>query len=243
MIQQRLRRRMTATGIHTLEEYLSTILEDGNSEELSEAVDLLTTNTTSFFREPQHFDFLTKTIIPGLVASGKKRFKVWSAAASEGAEAYTIAMVLSEIKRAGTDIDWAILGTDVSTRMVEKATTAIYNAEQLEGMPKHLLQRYFLTARHPSMGGQGRVVPELRAKVRFRLMNLMDTTYPLDRDISVAFLRNVLIYFESADQKRVVEQVARHIAPGGYLLVGHSESMAVASDQLKLVAPTIFRKV
>ncbi len=245
MVDQRLKRLVIAGGFDTTEQFLQAVLADPRrAEDLEAAIDLITTNTTSFFREAQHFTYLTEHILPQLLAKkGRPRLKFWSAASSEGAEAYTIAMVLAEAQRNGAVFDFAILGTDISTRMIDKANRAIFGREQTSGIPKHLLQRYFLTARDAHHAGQSRAVPELRARVRFRLMNLMDDTYPLDQDISVAFLRNVLIYFSSEDQRQVVNRVARHLAPGGYLIVGHAESMAVQSASLQQVVPTIFRKV
>jgi chemotaxis protein methyltransferase CheR len=208
------------------------------------ALDLITTNTTSFFREDQHFDFMADTMLPGLSTKGgrKPRVKVWSAAASEGAEAYTIAMVLAEGLRRGLAYDFAVLGTDVSTRILEKATRAVFERDQLETVPPDLRRRYFLQAADPAMAGMARIVPELRRHVRFGYLNLMDDAYPIDNDLSAVFLRNVLIYFERETQTKVVNRIVHHLAPGGYLFVGHSESMVVAHPALVQMRPSIFQK-
>lgn len=248
MIEQRLRKRVIAFGLTDTEAYLRQLLDgQGMEEELRIVIDLITTNTTSFFRESDHFDFLANEALPNRLAAArpgrKPRFKLWSAAASEGAEAYTSAMVLAEAQRRGTTFDFAVLGTDISQRMLERGAEAVYGADQLSTVPPDLVKRYFMSSRHPSVAGKVRVVPELRRHVRFRHLNLMDETYPVDRDVDLIFLRNVLIYFDSVDQERVVARLSRHVAPGGYLVVGHAESMVVRMEGLKQVRPTIFQKV
>lgn len=247
MIDQRLRRRVLEHGLPDTEAYLEKLLAGALPEgELPIVIDLITTNTTSFFRESDHFDFLTGTILPERLAKrradGRARFKLWSAASSEGAEAYTAAMVLEEVRRKGQVFDYAILGTDISERMLQRAAMAIYADEQLTTVPRDLAARYFMRAEDRSVAGKARVVPELRAKVRFRHLNLMDQAYPVDRDVDVIFLRNVLIYFDATDKERVVDRLAGHLAPGGYLLVGHAESMVVRHPALRQVKPTIFQK-
>jgi chemotaxis protein methyltransferase CheR len=126
--------------------------------------------------------------------------------------------------------------------MVHKANTAIYPMAELSGVPKDLLNRHFLTPVDPAQAGRMRVAPDLRAHVRFRQMNLMDDAYPVDRDVDVIFLRNVLIYFEQSTQTAVIARLAEHLAPGGWLMVGHAESMTVRHRGLEQVRPTIFRK-
>ena len=247
MIDQRLRRRVVEHGLPDTEAYLEKLLAgELPPDELPRVIDLITTNTTSFFRESEHFDFLTGHILPDRLAKaraeGRKRFKLWSAASSEGAEAFTAAMVLEEARRKGAGFDYAILGTDISARMLERATAAIYADEQLTTVPRDLVTRYFMRADDPSMAGKARIVPELRARTRFRHLNLMDKSYAVDRDVDVIFLRNVLIYFDATDKEQVVDRLAGHIAKGGYLLVGHAESMIVRHPLLRQVKPTIFQK-
>jgi chemotaxis protein methyltransferase CheR len=248
MIDQRLRRRVVAAGLPDTEAYLEKLLGGAlPADELRQVIDLITTNTTSFFREADHFDQLVQAILPERLAQrgaggiARRRFKLWSAAASEGAEAYTAAMVLEEARRR-MDFDYAILGTDISQRMLERATAAIYADDQLSTVPRDLVARYFLRSTVPSMAGKSRVVPELRSRVRFRHLNLMDTSYPVDRDVDVILLRNVLIYFDAEDKEQVVDRLVGHLAPGGYLMVGHAESMVVRHARLRQVRPTIFQK-
>lgn len=245
MIHQRLRRRVVEHGFETTDEYLRFLMssEEGK-EEMTHAVDLITTNTTSFFREPQHFDFMSEKMLPALASqSMRRRIKIWSAAASEGAEAFTAAIVMAEAQRRGLTFDYAILGTDISTRILQKASQAIFTAEQVSDISPDLLKRYFLHSSDPGFAGMARIVPELRRKVRFGKMNLMAKDYPVDRDINAVFLRNVLIYFEQEEQTQVVNKMAQHIAPGGYLFVGHSESMVVQHPSFRQVQPAVFQKV
>jgi chemotaxis protein methyltransferase CheR len=247
LIEQRLRRRVVAFGLTETEAYLQMLLDSpGMDEELRVVIDLITTNTTSFFRESAHFDHLARHIVPERMAAardGKRpRLKLWSAASSEGAEAYTLAIVLAELQRQGMGFDYAILGTDISNRMLQRAQAAIYDAEQLATIPAELRARYFLAGADPSVAGKARVVPELRRRVRFRHLNLMDESYGVDHDVDVIFLRNVLIYFDQSDKERVVARLAQHLAPRGYLIVGHAESMVVRHPSLRQVKPTIFQK-
>jgi chemotaxis protein methyltransferase CheR len=248
MIDQRLRRRVVAFALPDTEAYLEKLLGgDLPEDELKTVIDLITTNTTSFFRESDHFDFLRDHVAATKAAEtrpGKRaRLKIWSAASSEGAEAYTAAMVLTEAQKKGMAFDYAILGTDLSERMIERATTAIYGNDQLSTVPADLIRRYFLSSSDPSVAGKSRVVPELRRNVRFRNLNLMDETYPVDRDVDVIFLRNILIYFDPADKERVVHRLTQHLRTGGHLLVGHAESMVVRHPSLRQVKPTIFQKI
>lgn len=246
MIEQRLRRRVTDLGQATTEDYLRNLMAGRfGDDEMQLVIDLITTNTTSFFREKDHFDYLSSAMLPQLLATQNRavpRLKLWSAASSEGAEAFTIAMVLAEAQRNGVKFDWAVLGTDISHSMVAKARTGIYAAEQVDQIDADLRHRYFMSAVDPKANPEVRIVPELRQKVRFQPMNLMDDRYPIDRDIDVIFLRNVLIYFNSDDRTKVVRRLQTHLRPGGYLVVGHSEGMSVKTEGLLRIRPTIFRK-
>ncbi|MCD1627263.1 methyltransferase domain-containing protein [Seohaeicola saemankumensis] len=247
MVEQRLRRRVLDTGQKDMEAYLQALMAGRlGAAEMEMAIDLITTNTTSFFRENAHFDYLRDILLPQMVTGhngSAPRLKLWSAACSEGAEAFTLAMVMAQAQRSGLRFDWAVLGTDISRSMVEKARAAIYAADQVSALNTDLLTRYIMAAVNPAEKEQVRIVPELRQKVRFRQMNLMDPSYPIDRDIDVIFLRNVLIYFNAEDRAHVVRRLQSHLRPGGYLFVGHSEGMSVKADGMERIRPTIFRKM
>lgn len=247
MIEVRLRGRIKALGAADLDGYLGQLFGHGKlAEELPQVIDLLTTNKTDFFREPSHFDILTRQILPEAIRRGAKGstplVKVWSAASSDGAEAYTVAMVLAEAMRATAGFGYAVLGTDISLRMIERADRAIFSVQQLEAVPQILRDRYTLRSGCAATANFARMVPELRGRVRFEHLNLMDKSYPVDRNVDVIFLRNVLIYFGPEDQAAVIARLVGHLASGGYLIVGHSESMTVSHPLLHQQSPAVFRK-
>jgi len=246
MVEQRLHRRVVENGYGSTETYLRDLMAGRlGKEELGRAIDLITTNTTSFFREKAHFDTLEKLVLPRLLAdrrARRPRLKLWSAASSEGAEAYTLAMVLAEAQRKGLAFDWAILGTDISSSMLEKARAGIYDTDQIAPIEDDLRDRYLMASVNQESGDKVRIVPELRARVRFASLNLVDPSYPIDRDIDVIFLRNVLIYFNAEDREKVVRRLHGHLRPGGYLFVGHSEGMSIQLEGLERIQPTVFRK-
>lgn len=245
MLEGRLRRRMRALDLDSLEAYGNHLFDGGHlADEFVHIIDCVTTNKTDFFREPAHFEQLRDEIVPLLCRrrGGTPRLKVWSAAASTGAEAYTLAMVLQDMVAAGHGFSYAILGTDISTEVLRVAADAIYPEEMLVQIPAAFRRRYVMTARDPAQK-IGRIVPELRGHVRFQRLNLMDAYYAVDRDVDVVICRNVLIYFDRDTQKAVLGRLALHLRPGGFLIVGHSESMAgTGVPGLEQVSSTIFRR-
>jgi len=245
MLEGRLHKRVRALNYSGLNEYVENLFDAGQFDsELTHLIDVVTTNKTDFFREPAHFNFMRETAVPALLKlHGRKNasLKIWSSASSTGMEAYTTAMVLDDMTRTGSRFQFRILGTDISTAVLRLAKTAIYSRDVLAPVPEQFLKRYFLSSRNRS-SGERRVVPELRRMTHFMRMNLMDAAYPVDRDVDIIFCRNVLIYFDKPTQRKVVEQLCNHLRPGGYLLVGHSESMVhSAVPGLKQVQPTIFQ--
>ncbi len=247
LVHHRLAKRVSATRCDDLNDYLRKILNDPAwAHEKMVAIDMMTTNTTYFFREETHFDFLAGSIIPDLAEQAGRgypfQFNVWSAAASEGAEAYTAAMVLAELKDLHPGLEYSIIGTDLSPRMVEIANSGIYRAAQADKIPEYLRRKYLLKGKNAD-DGRVRFTKDLRSRTRFAQMNLMDNTYPVPPEVDLAFLRNVLIYFGPEDQKAVIDRVVSKIKPGGYLMVGHSESMVVEHREMFQIRPSIFRKM
>ena len=243
MVEGRLRKRVRALDLRTLDDYARHLFERGNlDQELTHLIDCVTTNKTDFFREPAHFEFLCREAVPKLMQSRSHRaFKVWSAACSIGAEAYTVALVLQDLKRSGQRFDYTILGTDISNEVLAKARDGIYPEAMLDPVPADLRQRYVMFSRDRSRS-EARIIPELRRLTQFHRLNLMEPDYPFDRDVDVIFCRNVLIYFDKPTQKAVVDRLASHLRPGGYLIVGHSETMAGgASSALRQVLPTVYQ--
>lgn len=246
MVEGRLRRRLRVLGLGSFAAYSNFLFrQDGLERELVHLIDAVTTNKTDFFREPEHFEFLASTMVPLLLKARGERsplLKIWSAASSTGAEAYSLAMVLDDMVSSGHDFRFAILGTDISTQVLEQGRRAVYPAEMIAPVPPEMQARYVMYARRPGMRREVRMAPEIRRQVRFAHLNLMDGTYPFDRDVDIVFLRNVLIYFEKADQEAVVARLLTHIRPGGYLVLGHSESMIGTTHAVRQVAPAVFQK-
>jgi chemotaxis protein methyltransferase CheR len=245
MLEGRLHKRVRALHCLDLEEYVERLFDAKNFEtELVHLIDCVTTNKTDFFREPSHFDFMRDVAVPESLnrrGRGSRPLKIWSAACSTGMEAYTIAMVLDDMTRAGPGFEFRILGTDISTGVLDLARKGIYTRDMIAPVPDEWVRRYFLSSRDRSRA-EVRVVPELRRTTNFRRMNLMDPAYPFDRDVDIIFCRNVLIYFDKPTQRKVVDRLCTHVRPGGYLMVGHSESMVHnGSKGLKQVQPTIFK--
>jgi chemotaxis protein methyltransferase CheR len=155
-------------------------------------------------------------------------------------EAYTIAMVLDDMVMAGASFQFSVLGTDISTAVLKLAEMGIYTPEMIAPVPTELAKRYFLSSKDPGRD-EVRVIPKLRRSTNFMRMNLMDPVYPVDRDVDIIFCRNVLIYFDKPTQQKVVERLCTHLRPGGYFIVGHSESMIHnESTVLQQILPTIF---
>ena len=242
MVEGRLMRRVRALGLDSLAQYGSAMFDKGLLEsEFQNLVDSVTTNKTDFFREPQQFDLLEKRIIAELRQMPERRgatLKFWSAAASIGAEAYTLAMVAAD---ALGERGFEVLGTDISESVLEFARRAVYPTSMIDPISDARRAAYLLIARDPSRQ-EFRIAPELRRRVRFESQNLMDETYPWPKDFDVIFCRNVLIYFEKAVQEQVIARLSRHLRRGGYLMLGHSESLhRPEALGLKSVAPSVFR--
>lgn len=247
MVEGRLRKRVRALSLSSFRAYGDYIFRQGGLErELPHLIDAVTTNKTDFFRENDHFDLMRSQMVPQLLKARRGEvsplLKVWSAASSTGAEAYTIAMVLADMQAKSCNFRYAILATDVSRSVLKIGQTAIYPADQLVPVPKLMKSRYLMFSRRQGMHDEVRIVPELRSRVKFDYLNLMNTSYPVDRDVDIIFLRNVLIYFEKDDQQAVVQRLMTHLRPGGFLILGHSESMIGTSSGFHQIAPAVFQK-
>lgn len=249
MVEGRLRKRVRALGLADLNAYASHVFEeDGLNQEFVHLVDCVTTNKTDFFREPAHFRFLRDVAVPDLLRTrrgggGPAKLKIWSSACSTGAEAYTIAMVLADMQRdtALGRFMFSILGTDISTDVLAQAKRAVYPRDMVAPVPRELAERYLLWPREEGRN-EVRIAPEIRQRAKFLRLNLMDATYEVDRDVDVVFCRNVLIYFDKATQRAVIDKLRSHLRPGGYLLLGHSESMAGGPGMpMQQILPTVYQ--
>jgi len=238
LLTGRLSKRLTALGLDNYTQYFKYVTDGAHADELQFMVDLLTTNETYFFREPQHFEFL-KQIIPPAAKQGQM-FRVWSAAASIGAEAYTIAMVLAD--KLGVDGAWEILGTDISNSVLDQARRGHYRIEEAEKIPSEYLKKYCLKGKG-DQAGTFLIDKRVRQHVHFEQLNLNVEGMRKMGDFDVIFLRNVLIYFDIPTKQRVVANLVPCMKNGGYFIVGHSESLNGISNTLVQEKPTVYRRL
>ncbi len=244
MVEGRLRRRVRAIGLATLSEYCSYLFDDGGLEaETIELINAITTNKTDFFREPEHFRYLAEHAVPQLIAGGTMRgrpLKVWSAACSIGAEAYTLAMVLAGLEQR-FGLRSKIFGTDICTDVLKTAVLGIYPEAMIGPVPADMRRSYVMRARDRA-SKTVRIAPQLRAMVSFGRINLMEVPYQIDREMDVIFCRNILIYFDKGNQERVLQRLSDHLRPGGYMFLGHSETIGGFNLPLEAVDATVFRR-
>jgi chemotaxis protein methyltransferase CheR len=235
LLCSRLEKRLRHHRLGTYGDYYRLLQNGEDPRELQTAVDLLTTNETYFFREPKHFDYLADKVLAGHPRG--QPFRAWSAASSSGEEAYSIAMLLAD--RLG-EAPWEVVGTDISTRVLERAVKGHYALERNSGIPQEHLRRYCLKG-VGSQAGTFLVDEALRRRVRFVHANLCEALPPLG-SFDVVFLRNVMIYFEAETKRQVVARLLPLLKSGGSFIVGHSESLNGLCDGLRPVAPSIYRK-
>ena len=244
MVEARLRRRWQELGLADLDAYLAYLFVEGAIEDERDLIyDAITTNKTDFFREPDHFTHLCRESLPRAIQRrgdfGKVR--MWSAAASTGAEAWTMAICAALVAEHRGPFDWSVIGTDINTEVLETARRAVYPDAFVEPVPADLRERWFLKGQG-AMAGQMRVVPALRARVRFHRLNLLELPLPLEDGIDIVFLRNVLIYFSPEDQRRAIHAVHSRMIPGGILYLGQSEAMVCRDEGFRQIAPATFVK-
>jgi chemotaxis protein methyltransferase CheR len=241
LVASRLAPRIHRLGLEGYDAYLSLLHEERGDGELQVAIDLLTTNETYFFREPVHFEILRQHLGRPRERTPAAPVQVWSAASSCGDEAYTIAMVLSELQtlhRIGPG--WSVLGTDISDRVLRAAQAAIYPAERMRHVPQALLRRHCLRG-EGDCEGLVQLRPELCERVSFGQLNLCEDFEPLG-PFDAIFLRNVLIYFDAETRRQVIERVVERLRPGGLFFIGMAEGRADLSQQLEAIGPGAFRK-
>lgn len=243
MLEGRLRRRLRATGHETFGEYCRYLFdEDGLEAEAIFLIDVVTTNKTDFFREPTHFDYLTRQALPDLASRGITSIRAWSSACSIGAEPYTMAMVLADFAQAHRPTSWFVLATDLSTDVLETARRGIYPRSMLDPVPTALRKSHVRVARRQTET-VARIAPALRSNVGFARLNLMDESYPVGEPMHLIFCRNVLIYFDKETQKQVLHRLCDNLVPGGYLFIGHSESITGFDLPVRTVSNTVFQKL
>lgn len=245
MVESRLRKRILQLNLSSFKEYVTYVFDGQRFEqELIPMIDLISTNKTDFFREADHFVFLEKTVTDELQSkqSRSKTYKIWSSASSSGEEPYTLAIVFNEIKSRFPYLNFEITASDISTEILKKAINAVYDEEKISELPVSLKQKYFLRSKD-RVKKQVRVIPELRNQVKYKRINLIENHYNLDNDYDFIFCRNVLIYFDKETQEKVVTQLLAHLKTGGYLFMGHSETLHSMTLPVKRIESTIYQKL
>jgi chemotaxis protein methyltransferase CheR len=237
LVAARLGKRLRATQLSTVAEYCGLLQSPGGGGELPHLIDAISTNHTYFFREPVHFDILRDQAVPAL-AGTHRAFRVWSAACSSGEEPYSIAITLA---RAGLACPWQIAATDISHRILAKATAAIYTADHLASLPAEVIRSHFERGVGPQAGNY-RVQAALRTRVSFHHLNLLEGEPPWREPFQAIFCRNVMIYFDRRTQEELVTRLTRWLVPGGYLFVGHSESLTHLQHSLQSTLPAVYRR-
>lgn len=244
LICSRLSKRLRALNLGSYREYYDLLRgQEFRGEEVQRMINCITTNKTEFFREPHHFDFLTGTILPEIEARGienSQRAKIWCAASSKGHEPYTLAMTLADYFAELSGWQYKLLATDIDTDVLNEAQRGVYSAEEVATVPEHLKRRYLLRGKG-TQRGRVSVTPELRRAIAFRQLNLISEPWPLTVRFDAIFCRNVIIYFDRPTQVKLVNRLANHLQPGGYLILGHSENIPWSADRFDALGNTIYR--
>lgn len=235
LVMGRLDKRLRRLELSSYNDYFSLLGRPGYEDETTAAIDLLTTNETYFFREPKHFEFLRQIVFPQYAR--QNRIRIWSAASSSGEEAYTIAMTLAEYFSSD---HWEVLGTDISSRVLEKAVRGLYPMLAAEKIPTSFLKKYCLKGRE-EFEDFFLIDPLIRHKVRFCTANLIEPLPDVGM-FEVIFLRNVMIYFDRNTKQKLVQKITEKLHPGGYFIVSHSETLNGLEANLNLVAPSVYQR-
>ncbi len=248
LLEARLQKRLKALGLQSFKEYADLVFsEAGREQEIVHLIDVITTNKTDFFREPHHFDFLTKEAIPamqklrGAGESSLNPFRIWSAGCSTGEEPYTMAMVLAEYAETNTGFRFSITASDICTQVLRTAANGVYVEERTDTIPLPLKKKYLLRSKDKTKGVV-RIIPALRSLVSFKRVNFMDDHFGIQERQDVIFCRNVIIYFDKQTQATLMKKFHRQLHPGGYLFIGHSETLNGLDVPFKQVGNTVYRK-
>jgi chemotaxis protein methyltransferase CheR len=239
LVTARVGKRMRALALDDFGKYYELVVNDASGQELIQLIDAISTNVTSFYRETQHFELLT-ALLAKWRESGQSRFRIWCAASSSGEEPYTIAMTAAECFDKG-NVDVKVLATDISTRMLAKCQLGIYEAQKLANVPARLRERYFDRLQENRQLVY-RVNDRLKSLVLFRRLNLATPPFPMRGPMDVVFCRNVMIYFDNQVRCRLLEEIYRLLKPGGYLMVGHAESLTGLVSNFKAEKPSVYVK-
>ena len=243
MLQGRLLKRIRDLKMSSYTQYREYLFSpEGQRKELYNFLSVVTTNKTDFFREPVHFEFMTEVALPEFQQQGRRHVALWSSACSSGEEPYTIAMVLNEYANAHPGLTFEILGSDISQNVLEKAARGVYPEKAVAMIPLDLKRKYLLRSKNrenPTV----RVAPLLQKNFSLKYLNLMDRVYDIKEEFDIIFCRNVLIYSDRETQEKVVQKLCDRLRTGGYLFIGHSESLSNMDVPLTNIKPTIFKRI
>jgi chemotaxis protein methyltransferase CheR len=244
MLEVRIKRRLKILNLQSYSEYCDYLFGHmGLKDEIVHLIDVVTTNKTDFFRESGHFDYLTGKMLPDLAERfAGRHFAIWSAGCSTGEEPYTMAIVLSEYALTHPGFRFRILASDISNLVLAKAELGIYTNEVVAPVAPLLRKKYFMRSRDRD-SNQVRVAPELRKLIEFRRLNFMDADYGLSEKVDAIFCRNVIIYFDRPTQERILQKLSGYLLPGGFMFVGHAETLHDMKLPLEPVAPALYRRV
>lgn len=244
LVRSRLSKRRRDLDLPSFEAYCDLLRGGANSAEMAVVIELISTNHTYFFREPAHFELLRSQFLPELLARQtelRQGLRCWSAAASSGEEAFTLALTLAEFAREQGPLAWQIHGSDISARVLDVARRGIYAQSKLHLPDPAWFKRYFKTGTGP-FEGQCQVRSSLRERVQFVQANLFDASYPIPAEQHLIFCRNVLIYFDQPSKQVLVDKLRRHLAINGLLIIGHSESLVTINHGLQHLGNGVYRR-
>ena len=244
LVYGRLARRLRQLGLKSFDKYCE-LLQRGDDQEIEIFINAITTNLTSFFREAHHFAFLAKELLPKWLKSETNKdrcnYRIWSAGCSTGEEPYSIAMTVMEALKCQRKVKLRILATDLDSKVLQTAARGVYDTQRVENIESLRLKKWFMRGTGAQQG-KVKVLPKLQAAIRFQQHNMVHQAPPPDTVFDVVFCRNVVIYFDKQTQIQVINRFADCLALGGYLFVGHSESLFQKSDRFKLVSQSTYRR-
>jgi len=240
LVKARLGKRLRNLGMRSFEQYIDYVSDDSSGLELTAMLDAISTNLTSFFRESDHFEYIAGEVFSRLIAGGQRRLRIWSAGCSTGEEPYSIAITAAEKIPDLANWNARILATDLSTNVLRQAMEACYPANKLESMAPQLLHKHFVIEKSGKERNY-RVAEHIRRMTTFAHLNLMGR-WPMRGPFDIIFCRNVMIYFDKPTRRELVRRYWELLAPGGTLLIGHSESLTGIQHKFKYVRPTIYAK-
>lgn len=241
LVVSRFTKRVKALKLQSFSEYYDLLVSSSGFSEVQNFINSITTNKTDFFRESHHFEFLVSTFIPQVISSGRRVVRIWSAACSTGEEPYTIAMVLAKHLVEPYNIPVKILATDIDTSVLKTAVRGVYESGVLNTVPEEYMKKYFLRGKGESLG-LFKIKDEIRQMVTFKQLNFIASEYPVTSTFDIIFCRNVIIYFNPETKRMVVNRLFRYLNDGGYIMMGHSETLFNMIEGLVYLKNTIYQK-